>query len=128
MSSGPNAATIADTAGKQSILVVEDDRDTRELIRLWLDHGSYEVVDAASAEDALGQISDRGFDLAMVDVMLPGLDGFRLAPRLAPIPVLLMSVTDIEDVPGEVSVAGFLSKPFSRAGLERAVRESLAPG
>lgn len=127
MSGEPSARPSAERSGK-TILVVEDDRDTRDLIRLWLEDGEYRMVDASSAEAALEQSSEGNFDLAMVDVMLPGIDGFRLAPKLAPIPVLLMSVTDIEDIPTDVEVAGFLSKPFSRAGLERAVRQAVGSG
>ena len=48
--------------------------------------------------------------------------------KLAPVPVLIVSVTDFEDLPGETGAVGFLSKPFSRAGLERAVRKALSAG
>jgi CheY-like chemotaxis protein len=120
---------VSTTNATKRILVVEDDRDTRELVRRWLgDDAGYEIVDCPSGEDALEASRNRDFDLVMTDVMLPGIDGYELAGKLAPVPVLIVSVTDFEDLPGETGAVGFLSKPFSRAGLERAVRKALSAG
>jgi CheY-like chemotaxis protein len=109
------------------ILVVEDDRDTRDLVKRWLGEDSaYEIDECYSAEDALEAARGQDFDLVMSDVMLPGINGYELIERLAPVPVLLVTVTDLEDIPRGTTAAGFLSKPFSRSGLEQAVQQALA--
>jgi len=111
------------------ILVVEDDRDTRELVKRWLEEdAAYEIAAYPTAEAALEASSESSFDLVMTDVMLPGINGYELTDRIAPVPVLIVSVTDFEDLPNETGAVGFLSKPFSRAGLDRAVRKALAEG
>ena len=53
------------------------------------DDAGYEIVACQSAEDALQASRDSDFDLVMTDVMLPGIDGYELADRLAPVPVLI---------------------------------------
>ncbi|CAN5492548.1 hypothetical protein BH10ACT11_BH10ACT11_00350 [soil metagenome] len=119
-------ALADETTPRGRILVVEDDRDTRALLRRWLEDDGYLIDESSTAEDALRVAEAGGHALAMVDVMLPGLGGVELAPKLS-IPVLLMSVTEFEDLPEDTPIAGFLSKPFSRAGLKRAVQQAMTP-
>lgn len=118
------------TAGKR-ILVVEDDDDTRELLRVWLAGEGHEVAAADTGERGSMMLTEgNGFDLVTVDVRLPGIDGFEVMRRLRAgsgkdTPILLVTVTDPEDLPDDLAVAGHLSKPFTKSGLLDAVSRAL---
>jgi len=81
---------------KGRILVVEDDESIRDLLRRALTHRGYEVETAIDGWTALTGMRARKFDLALVDVMLPRVDGFsrvrriRGYPRLAGVPVVFV--------------------------------------
>jgi CheY-like chemotaxis protein len=81
---------------RTSILLVEDDRDTQELLRFALERDGYEVVTADGGSDALAQAQMRSFDLVLSDVAMAGGDGFTFVSelrgsRLRDVPVILMS-------------------------------------
>jgi DNA-binding NtrC family response regulator len=63
---------------KKSILIVEDSRTIREIMREELESGGHEVVGAASAEEALTRMADRRFDIVLTDLVMPGMDGLQL--------------------------------------------------
>ena len=65
-----------------SILIVEDEKEIRELLVFTLLRDGYEVVEAETAEIAIEKIDNRLPDLVLVDWMLPGIDGIELAKRL----------------------------------------------
>ena len=65
-----------------SILIVEDEKEIRELLVFTLLRDGYEVIEAETAEVALEKIDNRLPDLILVDWMLPGMDGIDLAKRL----------------------------------------------
>ena len=65
-----------------SILCVEDDNDTREMLGMYLRSLGLEVAFAASAEESLGCIQTRDFDLYILDSWLPDVDGFELCRRI----------------------------------------------
>ena len=83
------------------ILVVDDDPNILELVNIHLSQAGYEVIKAAHGEQALNTLETRLPDLAVVDVMMPGMDGFELTKRLrseADIPVLLLTAKgELED-------------------------------
>ncbi|MCG7343853.1 response regulator transcription factor [Sporosarcina sp. ACRSL] len=83
------------------ILVVDDDPNILELVNIHLSQAGYEVIKAVHGEQALHMLDDRLPDLAVVDVMMPGMDGFELTKRLrseADIPVLLLTAKgELED-------------------------------
>jgi diguanylate cyclase (GGDEF)-like protein len=106
------------------ILVVDDDAATRALIRQWLRRGGLRVVEAASGEAALDLLvaKPEGIDLIVLDVMMPGMDGFELLRRLkaepstARIPIVFLSASAGEsDVVRGVKAGAidYLQKPFS---------------
>ncbi|MDP9376455.1 MAG: response regulator [Actinomycetota bacterium] len=114
-----------------AVLVVEDDADARRLIQRWLDQEGYRVDEVCDAESALEQLGRGSYDLVVLDVVLPGMDGYELARRLrsqathAP-PVLLCSIIEADDIPAEFSDSPWLAKPFARGELVNAVRTALA--
>jgi two-component system, OmpR family, response regulator MprA len=113
------------------ILVVEDDRPLAATLERVLATEGYDVEVAGDGNEALRRARDRPFDLAVLDVMLPGLDGIAVCKRLratGPIPILLLTAlggTD-ERVRGLDSGADdYLVKPFAYEELLARVRALL---
>ena len=79
------------------ILIVEDDRFLRELIARKLKNEGYEVVEAVDGEEGLKKIKEEKPDLVLLDLILPGIDGFEVLtkakedPITAQIPVIILS-------------------------------------
>ena len=103
-----------------SVLLVDDDRALRKLLRAYLEQESISVVEAASGEDALAAIDRAPPSLVLLDVRLPGIDGFEVLRRLEAagknVPVIL--VTSLEDeldqlVGYRLGAIDFVTKPVS---------------
>lgn len=131
--SPPHAAEKV-AGGKETILIVEDEPDLRELTRVFLEGYGYKVLQAASAEQAI-QVAD-GFgeriDLLLTDVIMPGLSGRQLAEAiLGKRPqtkiVYMTGYTDDMVVQHKVLEPGvnLLQKPFGRVELALKVRSTL---
>ncbi|WP_354199277.1 response regulator transcription factor [Bhargavaea ullalensis] len=76
------------------VLVVDDDKGIRDLVRIQLEEAGYQVLQAADAMEALAMMDEEAPDLAIVDVMMPGMDGFALTEELKSfrdLPVLLLT-------------------------------------
>src|SRR5262245_58539465 len=70
----------------ERILVVDDDRTTRHLIRLQLRGAGYGVETAKDGAQALALVSRKTFDLVLLDVWMPGMDGLEMLARLRELP------------------------------------------
>ncbi len=79
-SQGPPAAAPADDAAH--LLIVDDDRRIRALLSRVLSEEGYRVTAAADAGEAMARLKSLSFDLIVLDVMMPGEDGFAFAARL----------------------------------------------
>jgi excisionase family DNA binding protein len=109
-------------AGKASgplVLVVDDDARLREYMRVNLEIEGYTVREAASAEQALEAISDQAPDLVLLDVVMPGVDGWQLLQSLqerhGSLPVIMFSGKVDENSMAEAEergARGFVGKPF----------------
>ena len=113
------------------LLIVEDDADCRRLLIGAVRRLGHTAEAHAAASAALDALAAASFDGLMIDVELPGMDGFGLVREargrdLSTAPVLIASVTDREDLPADLEVAAWLSKPFAREELAGAVRRLLA--
>ena len=64
------------------ILIVDDDKNIRELLHILLQEQGYEVVEAKNGIEALAKVAQSATDLAIVDVMMPEMDGFELSKHL----------------------------------------------
>jgi DNA-binding response OmpR family regulator len=104
------------------ILVVDDELDVREVVQLNLGKEGFEVIAAADGESALDLLRSEPYDAAIVDVMMPGMDGLALCrairqdPALRTLPVLLLTARDSEmdQIIGlEVGADDFISKSAS---------------
>lgn len=100
------------------ILVVDDDRRLRDLLARFLNDHGYRVTTAANAAEADNRLSHLVFDAMVLDVMMPGENGFDFARRLrgaSELPILMLTArADSKDrISGlEIGVDDYLSKPF----------------
>ena len=119
---------------KPVILIVDDQPQNLELLEAHLVPQGYEVVKAASGEQALGKLDSSRIDLILLDVMMPGMDGFEVTRRIRQddrhrlLPVIL--VTSLRETEARVKgiEAGcddFISKPFEKMELLARVRSLL---
>jgi two-component system alkaline phosphatase synthesis response regulator PhoP len=122
------------TMAKQTILVVEDEEDIRELVKYNLAKEGYQVLTVATGEEAVEKIRAHRPVLVVLDLMLPGLDGLDVCKilkgdsRTRPIPVIMLTAKGEESdiVAGlEVGADDYITKPFSRQVLIARIRAVL---
>lgn len=116
------------------ILVVDDERQNRQLLEVLLAADGHLVDTANGAEEALVVVGRQRPDLILLDVMMPGMDGYQLVARLkanaatAGIPVVLLSALDDRSSRAHGLTAGaeaFLTKPVDRRALHDTVTRLL---
>ena len=113
------------------ILVVDDEASITEFVSYNLRKEGYEVDVAATGDDALELAHNNPFDLVVLDVMLPGMDGYEVCRRLraeSSVPVLFLSArdTELDKVVGlEIGGDDYLAKPFGVRELQARVKALL---
>ncbi|MGD8372054.1 MAG: response regulator [Syntrophobacterales bacterium] len=114
------------------ILVVEDQEDNRRIMRDLLSSVGYEVIEAVTGEDGVAAADTHRPDLILMDIQLPGLDGYEATrqikanPDLKHIPIIVVTSYALsgDDVKAfEAGCDDYVSKPFSPRELLAKIRE-----
>ena len=130
---GAEPATAQQTIAGQ-ILVVDDNASNRDLLARQLTRDGHAVETVESGREALALMAERGFDLILLDVMMPEMSGYEVLsklkhdPRTAEIPVIMISALDeIDSIVRciEAGAVDYLPKPFAPAILRARIRASL---
>ena len=114
------------------ILVVEDQEDNRRIVRDLLTSVGYEIVEAVTGEEGVSMAATHAPDLILMDIQLPGLDGYEASRRikanaaLRQIPIIAVTSYALsgDDVKAfEAGCDAYVSKPFSPRALLAKIRE-----
>jgi two-component system cell cycle response regulator DivK len=116
------------------VLIVEDQEDNRRILRDLLTHAGYELIEALNGLDGVALAAKEKPDLILMDIQLPGIDGYEATRRIKADPALraipLIAVTSYALSGDEVKARaagcdGYVTKPFSPRALLAKVREFL---
>lgn len=108
------------------ILVADDEPEIRDVLRLYLEKDGYEVAEAADGIEAMKILKNEEIDLVILDIMMPGLDGYRVLRNIREdnnVPVIILSAksTDSDKILGlDMGADDYIVKPF--APLEAVAR------
>ena len=126
----------ADVAGhRPRVLIVDDERKNRDLLEVMLSPEGYELASASDGEEALQRVLQDPPDLILLDIMMPGLDGYQVVARIksnsrtSHIPVVMLTALDDRNSRVHGLAAGatdFITKPVDRAELCACVKALLA--
>ena len=117
------------------ILAVDDQEDNRRILRDLLTSAGFEVIEAATGEDAVSLAAARLPDLILMDIQLPGIDGYEATrrikadPALRAIPLIVVTSYALSGDDAKALAAGadaYVAKPFSPRALLTTVRKYLA--
>jgi DNA-binding response OmpR family regulator len=124
--------------GSARILLVDDEQSVQTLLTYPLRRDGYEVVAAHDGQEALRCFSEQRFDLVVLDLMLPKLDGVEVCRRMrsrSQVPIIMLTAKgdEIDKVVGlEMGADDYITKPFSmrefRSRVKAALRRSRMPG
>ena len=116
---------------ERTILIAEDEADIRNILRLYLESEGYRVVEAADGEQALEAVREQAPDLAILDVMMPKLDGLAVTRALrqrSDIPILILSAKsqDNDKILGlNLGADDYIAKPFNALEVVARVKAQL---
>ena len=117
--------------GSARILLVDDEQSVQTLLGYPLRKDGYEVVSAQDGREALDRFAEQRFDLVVLDIMLPRLDGIEVCRRLrsrSQVPIIMLTAKDdeIDKVLGlEMGADDYITKPFSVREFRSRVRAAL---
>jgi two-component system, cell cycle response regulator len=125
---------MGDFCRSRSLVLVADDDDVmREIVAAWLDESGYDVTTARNGQEALEMAFDRPPDLVLLDIAMPGSDGYavcRALQRSTSLPPAVIFVTAHDGLAARVTgldagAVDYVQKPFDRAELAARVRAAL---
>ena len=102
-----------------TILVADDEKEIRELLRLYLENAGYKVIEAEDGQQALDLLRSNEIDLCLLDIMMPKMDGYHVLQELrkeSNIPVVIISAkgADSEKILGlNLGADDYMAKPFN---------------
>lgn len=103
---------------KSKIMIVDDEQDIRALVRFYLEKAGFECIEAANGEQAIEVVENQYIDLAIVDIMMPGMDGFELVEQMRqyrefPVIMLTAKAQTKDKLRGfNLGIDDYVTKPF----------------
>lgn len=129
---------VAEDIANCKILIVEDDPDNLHLLSLYLETvGFTDVIGTSESKNVLELVEQRMPDLILLDLHMPGVDGFEVMDRIGravpghKIPMIVMSgdvTTEVRQTGEQIGATDFLGKPFEMKTLLSTVERALSPG
>lgn len=116
---------------KEQILVVDDEKEIADLVELYLKSEGYEVHKCYNGKDALACVEKEKLDMAILDVMLPDIDGFKICQRIResyfyPVIMLTAKVEDTDKIMGlAIGADDYILKPFNPLEVVARVKTQL---
>ena len=119
---------------KMRILVADDDKNIIDIIRQSLDNDKFEIIEAANGKEALGMVFARLPDILILDIMMPGMDGYMVCEELKihdstkNLPVIILSAkTSVDDKLKAMGLGidDYMTKPFDPRELEARINMRL---
>src|SRR5215218_5711913 len=120
---------MADRAPR--ILLVDDEQPIQTLLSFPLQRDGYDVVQASDGREALNRFAEQTFDLVVLDVMMPRMDGLEVCRRLrsrSAVPIIMLTAKseEIDKVVGlEIGADDYITKPFSMREFRSRVKAAL---
>ena len=102
------------------VLVADDESEIRSLLRLYLEKDGYQVIEAEDGLQAVKLLENEDVDLALLDIMMPGMDGYQVLRTIrkeSNIPVMMISAKnqDVDKILGlDLGADDYLTKPFNQ--------------
>jgi two-component system, cell cycle response regulator DivK len=121
---------------RRVVLVVDDHQDNRRILRDLLASAGYEVIEATTGDDGVAMAKARTPDLILMDIQLPGIDGYEATRRikaddaLRRIPLIVVTSYALSGDDAKALAAGadaYVAKPFSPRAMLAKIREYLRP-
>lgn len=115
----------------QQILIVDDEKEIADLVEVYLKNEGYEVHKFYTGKEALACVENTSLDMAILDVMLPDMDGFRICQKIRetyffPIIMLTAKVEDMDKIMGlTIGADDYITKPFNPLELVARVKTQL---
>jgi len=112
---------------KKSILVVDDEPDVRESVKMILEMNGYRVIEAVDGNDCLKKLKEEKPDLILLDIMMPGTPVSEIIKKIENVKIAFMSVVRISDARkqglcSQGNVVDFFQKPFNVSDLIERVK------
>ncbi len=107
---------------KKKVLVVDDEADIRDIVKLYLTEDGFDVIEAENGQECILKAQKDQPDLIVLDIMMPGINGFEVAkhlkddPNTKNIPVIILSVL-AQDSQYRQGILDYISKPFRQEEL-----------
>jgi DNA-binding response OmpR family regulator len=104
---------------KRTVLIVDDEKEIVELLRIFLENEQYHVLEASNGQEAWRILQQESVDLALIDLMMPLMDGYQLISRIREnlkLPIIIISAKggDLDKITGlGLGADDFITKPFS---------------
>ncbi len=125
----PDAPPAEETGAANTVLVVDDDPTARDMMRRFLAKEGFDVITATDGKECLRLARDVNRAVILLDVLMPGLDGWdvlrelKADPELAHIPVTMVTITDEQSKGFSLGASDYMTKPIDRERLRELLKK-----